>query len=59
MMPRMDCEECESAQAQVVRVEFGSDTSETLALCESCSHDLQDADLVNDISTLDGENLAQ
>lgn len=59
MMPRMDCEECEPAQAQLVRVEFGSDKSETLALCECCLHDFQDADLVKEISPLDGENIAQ
>lgn len=57
-MARMECEECDSTEAQSVKVQFGDGKSETFALCESCLHDFQDAGLINETSALDDENLA-
>ncbi len=55
----MECEECESTEAQSVKVQYGDGKSETFALCESCLRDFQDAGLTNETSVLDDKNLSQ
>ena len=55
----MACEECDSTEAQSVKVQFGGGKSETFALCEGCLRDFQDAGLINELSVLGGENVPQ
>lgn len=52
-----DCEECGGSDAQPVRVTYDDGQTETLTLCNECLDEFRTADLVEETSVPNGQDI--
>lgn len=51
----MDCSECDSDTGESVRVVYTDDATEEIVLCDDCREEFTDAELINEVETVEGE----